>query len=210
MIFSEVPTEHTPQACREDVPALAEQREDNLVPAAFLKWATRLLLVYFGLRLVFLALPFPRWCLRTKSPTPGFARYSQRFSCSRTTLPAPIEFGLVTNTPWLYYWIMGKLLHLNFFGFRTWYSSGSSTSPWPSAPFAIVRRMLFLLTDDRLAISCCCHHNQYSHVLSAFGLGSYDNLANLLAAMAIYYHSPFSDTVGSLLAASPFANWRGA
>jgi hypothetical protein len=118
--------------------------------------------------------------------------------------PGSYQFGLVTNIPWLYYWIMGKLLHLNFFGMSDLVFLRLLNIPIAFATVYFVRRLVRLLTEDRLTellVVVAMTNTLMFSFLSA--TVSYDNLTNLLAAMAIYYlFAFFQERAGNLLALS--------
>ena len=90
--------------------------EEFLVSPAFLKWTTWLLLAYFGVRLIFFALMISPSVPPDEVTHVGLCRIFSKVFLLPVNSPETYEFGLVTNTPWLYYWIMGKLLHLNVCG----------------------------------------------------------------------------------------------
>ncbi|MDD2581346.1 MAG: hypothetical protein PHR66_05050 [Desulfuromonadaceae bacterium] len=122
------------------------------------------------------------------------------------------EFGLVTNTAWLYYWTMGKLLHLNIFGMSDLVFLRLLNIPFAFGTVWYVIRLLRLLTENRLTrlllIVVITNIPMFS-LLSASV--SYDNLANLLAAMAIYYEFAFfKNRSGDLLAASLLCQMAGS
>jgi hypothetical protein len=113
-------------------------------------------------------------------------------------------FGLVTNIPWLYYWIMGKLLTLNFFGIPDLVFLRLLNIPFAFGTIYFAWRMLRLLTDDRLTqvllIAVMTNTLMFSFLSASV---SYDNLANLLAAMALYsMFAFFKERTASMLAAS--------
>jgi hypothetical protein len=107
--------------------------------------------------------------------------------------PSSYQFGLVTNIPWLYFWFMGKVLHLNFFGLSHIIFLRLTNIPIAFCTTYFVWRLLKLFTDDRLTqlllIVAMTNTLMFSFLSSSI---SYDNLTNLLAAMAIYYLFAFS------------------
>ena len=122
-----------------------------------------------------------------------------------------MQYGLVTNIPCLYYWTMGRLLAVNFFGIPDLLFLRLLNIPLAFATIYFVWRMLRLLTDDRLTqlllIVAMTNTIMFSF-LSAFV--SYDNLTNLLAAMAVYYLLAFFQTrSGDLMAASFLCQMAG-
>jgi hypothetical protein len=118
--------------------------------------------------------------------------------------PESYQFGLVTNIPWLYYWFMGKLLVLNILGISDLVFLRILNIPLAFVTVYYVWRLLRLLTDDRLTqillIVVMTNTLMFSFLSATV---SYDNLTNLLAAMAIYYlFAFFKERSGNLLALS--------
>jgi hypothetical protein len=118
--------------------------------------------------------------------------------------PESYQYGLVTNIPWLYYWIMGKLLVLNIFGVSDIVFLRILNIPIAFATVYYVRQLVLLLTADRLTellvVVAMTNTLMFSFLSASV---SYDNLANLLAAMATYYlFSFFINRTGLCLAFS--------
>ena len=184
---------------------------EDPVSAAFLKWAAPLLLAYFVLRLVFFALSISSFVPPDEVTHAGLCRVFSRVFLLPVNAPGTFQFGLVTNTPWLYYWIMGKLLHLNFFGLPDLVWLRLLNIPLALGTVWYAGRLLRLLSGDRLArllLLVVLTNTAMFSLLSASV--SYDNLTNLLAVMAIYYTLAFfRDRSGSLLAASLLCQLAG-
>ncbi|NTX00018.1 MAG: hypothetical protein HGB35_08870, partial [Geobacteraceae bacterium] len=118
--------------------------------------------------------------------------------------PKTYEYGLVTNIPWLYYWVMGKLLHLNFFGMSDLVFLRVLNIPLAFGTVYYAWRTLRLLTDDKLPqillIVAMTNTPMFSFLSASV---SYDNLTNLLAAMSVYFLLAFfNKRSGNLLAVS--------
>ena len=149
---------------------------------------------------------------RTKVTHFGVSRIFSHVFFLPQNSPETYEFGLVTNIPWLYYWIMGRLLTLNFFGMPDLLFLRLLNIPFAFATVYFVWRMLRLLTDDRLTqvlLIVAMTNTLMFTFLSAFV--SYDNLTNLLAAMAVYYLLAFfKNRSGDLLAASFLCQMAGS
>jgi hypothetical protein len=153
-----------------------------------LKWSLIFLLVYFGLRLVFFAVTISPYVPPDENTHFELSRIFSTVFFLPQNSPETYEFGLVTNIPWLYYWIMGRLLALNFFGIPDLLFLRLLNIPFAFATVYFVWRTLRLLTDDRLSqmlLVVAMTNTIMFSFLSAFV--SYDNLTNLLAAMAVYY-----------------------
>jgi hypothetical protein len=184
----------------------------ELVSARQMKWSVTFLLVYFGLRLLFFALAISPSVPPDEVTHFGMSRiFSEVFFLPENS-PATYQYGLVTNIPWLYYWTMGRLLAVNIFGVPDLLFLRLLNIPFAFATIFFVRRMLRLLTDDRLTqlllIVAMTNTIMFSF-LSAFV--TYDNLVNLVAAMAVYYLLAFFRTrSGDLLAASFLCQLAGS
>jgi len=186
--------------------------EDEVISAPWLKWSTIFFLAYFGLRLVYFALNISSFAPPDEVTHAGVCKvFSTVFLFPRNT-PESYQFGLVTNAPWLYYWIMGKLLHLNFFGLPDLAFLRLMNIPIAFATVFFVRRTLQLLTRNRLAdlllVIVLTNTSMFS-LLSASV--SYDNLTNLLGATSIYYLLAFfKNRSANLLAATLLCQMAGA
>jgi hypothetical protein len=158
----------------------------------FQNWATRLLFGYFGLRLVFFALTVASSVPPDELSHAGLCQVFSRAWLLPVDGPGTYQFGLVTHTPWLYYWVMGKLLHLNFLGIPDLVFLRLLNIPLALATVWYAQRLLRLLTCDplpRLLLLAVMTNTAMFSLLSASV--SYDNLANLLATMAVYYTCAF-------------------
>jgi len=102
------------------------------------------------------------------------------------------QYGLVTHRPYLFYWMMGKLLHLNFFPIDNLVFL-RLLNGLIGVIFAVyVYKWAKLITSNRLiriltVIMC----TNILFVTGLFASVSYDNLTNLFAAMSFYYLSVF-------------------
>ena len=176
------------------------------------KWATRLLLGYFGLRLVFLALAVSSYVPPDEVTHAGLCQVFSRVWLLPSNGPETYRFGLVTDIPWLYYWTMGKLLHLNVLGLPDLVFLRLLNIPLAFGTLRYALRLLGLLTADRLTrllLLVALTNTSMFSLLSASV--SSDNATNLLAAMAIYYTLAFfKHRSGSLLAASFLCQLAGA
>ena len=191
---------------------LPDNGEEGIISAAFLKWATGILLAYFCARLVFFALNISSFVPPDEVTHAGICKSFSRVFQFPDNSPETYEFGLVTNIPWLYYWIMGKLLHLDFFGISGLVFLRLLSIPLAFGTVFFARRTLLLLTHDRLAqlLLLVAMTNTAMFSLLSASVSS-DNLTNLLAAMAIYYQLAFfKKRSGGLLAASLLCQMAGS
>jgi hypothetical protein len=211
-MFYYSPNEQQQPGSGETPKILSAVNEEGLVSSSFLKWATWLLLAYFCMRLVFFALAISASVPPDEVTHAGLCRVFSKVFLLPVNSPETYEFGLVTNTPWLYYWIMGKLLHLNFFGIPELIFLRLLNIPLAFGTLWYVLRLLRLLTGDRLAqlllLVVMTNTAMFSFLSASV---SYDNLANLLAAMATYYLLAFFKyRSGNLLAASILCQLAGS
>ena len=169
-----------------------------------LRWVIGILLVYFGIRLVYLALNVSPFAPPDEVTHAGLCKIFASVFLLPDNSPRTYEFGLVTNIPWLYYWSMGKLLHLNIFGLSDLVLLRLLNIPLAFGTVFFVRQTLLLFSNDRLTqilVVVVMTNTAMFSLLSASV--SYDNLTNFLAAMAIYYLFAFlKNRSGGLLSAS--------
>lgn len=102
--------------------------------------------------------------------------------------PATYEYGLLAHSPYLYTWLMGKLLHLNFFAIsdlvflrciNVCIGLGTLWFGW---------KTILMLTEKnstRLLFIVLCTNTLMLTFLNSFV--SYDNLVNFLAAALLYF-----------------------
>lgn len=211
MMFPEFRTEQSRQNCGKTA-AISLNRDDaGYISVSTMKWATITLLAYFCARLFFFAVNISSFVPPDEFTHAGLCKIFSKVFLFPDNSPATYEFGLVTNIPWLYYWIMGKLLHLNFFGITdlVFLRLLNIILVFGTVWYAV--RLLRLLTDDRLTQLLLLVVITNTPMLSLLSASvSYDNLANLLAAMAIYYEFAFfKNRSGSLLVASLLCQMAG-
>ncbi len=185
--------------------------KEGRISATFFKWSTTLLLAYFGFRLVYFALNLSPFVPPDEVTHAGLCKVFSRVALLPGNGPETYEFGLVTNIPWLYYWTMGKLLHLNFVGLPELVFLRLLNIPLAFGTVYFARRALLLLTQDRttqLLLVVAMTNTAMFSLLSASV--SYDNLTNLLAAMAVFYLLAFfKERSGCFLAAALLAQLAG-
>lgn len=163
--------------------------EDNKFPSSLqLKLIVTTLLVYFGVRLLYFAINISPFVPPDEVTHFGVCTIFSKVFLLPENSPDSYRYGLVTNIPWLYYWIMGKLLVLNISGMSDLVFLRILNIPIAFATVCFVRRLVRLLTEDRLtemlAVVAMTNTLMFSFLSASV---SYDNLASLLAAMAIFY-----------------------
>ena len=185
-----------------DSPDLTATPHGEFPSSRHLKWAVTFLLVYFGLRLLFFAIKISPFVPPDEVTHFGLSRIFSNVFFLPENSTETYQYGLVTNIPWLYYWIMGKLLAVNFFGLPDLLFLRLLNIPFAFGTVYFVWRTLRLLTDDRLIqlllLVAMTNTLMFSFLSASV---SYDNLLNLLAAMSIYYLLAFfKERSGNLLA----------
>lgn len=166
-----------------------------------MKWLVTLLLLYFGLRLCYFAINISPSAPPDEETHYGISQIFSRVLLLPVNSPETYRFGLVTNVAWLYYWLMGKLLHLNIFGLPDLVFLRILNIPFAFGTVCFAWRTLRLITEDRLAriLLLVAMTNTLMFTFLSASV-SYDNLTNLLAAMSVYYLLAFfKNRSGSLL-----------
>jgi hypothetical protein len=186
--------------------------EKGLPQSFSLKWPVIILMVYFGLRLLFYAVAISPYVPPDEATHFAISEIYSRVSLLPENSPATYSYGLVTNIPYLYYWLMGRLLTLNVFGIPDLLFLRLLNIPFAFGTVFFVWRTLRLLTDDHLTqfllIVAMTNTIMFSFLSASV---HYDNLRNLFAAMAIYYLLAFfRNRAGSLLAASFLCQLAGS
>ncbi|HEY5512178.1 MAG TPA: hypothetical protein VIK40_00910 [Geomonas sp.] len=204
----QVPSEHEDKAVDSYSP---QAPDDGFLSSNQLKWVLTALLVYFGGRLLFFAVAITPFVPPDEVSHLGRCLAFSRYLLLPVDTPDSFRFGLVTHIPFLYYWLMGKLVLLNFFGCSDLTFLRLLNVPFALGTVYFVWRLLRLVTEDRLTqvlvVVAMTNTLMFSFVSASV---SYDNLANLLAAMAIYYLFAFlKNRSGTLLAVSIICQLAG-
>jgi len=156
------------------------------------KWLELVLFAYFGLRLIYFAVTISPLIPPDEVTHFGVSSIFSQVFLLPDNSTASYQYGLVTNIPWLYYWIMGKLLHFNFFGVSDLVFLRILNIPFAFVTVYFVRRLATLFTDDiivrLLVVVAMTNTLMFSFVSASV---SYDNLTNMLAAMSFYYLTAF-------------------
>ena len=207
------PEESVQSGGASEAPAAAapERAPAEPLSAPLLNWATGLFVAYFLVRLCYFALTISPFAPPDEVTHAGVSMIFSKALLLPANSPESYQFGLVTNIPWLYYWIMGKLVHLNIFGLNDLVFLRLVNIPIALGTVFYALRTLRLLTGDRLTrllLVVTLTNTLMFTFLSASV--SYDNLTNLLSIMAIYYLLAFLRLrSGNLLAASLLCQMAG-
>lgn len=169
------------------------------------------LLTYFGARLIFFALNISAFVPPDEVTHAGLCRVFAKALFFPQNSPESYQYGLVTNIPWLYYFAMGKLLHLNFFGLPDLVFLRLLNIPLAFATVHFAHKTLLLLTRDRLTrlllLVAVTNTAMFSFLSASV---SSDNLATLLATMSIYYLFAFFEyREGALLVTAVLCELAG-
>jgi hypothetical protein len=186
--------------------------EQKFPTGSQLKWLITALLIYFGLRLIFFATNISPYVPPDEVTHFGVSKVFSKVFLLPLNSPESYQFGMVTNIPWFYYWTMGKLLHLNFFGISDLLYLRLLNIPLAFGTIYFTWRILRLLTDDRLTqillLVAITNTLMFSFLSASV---SPDNLTNLLAMMAIYcLFAFFKEKSGQMLIASILCQMAGS
>ena len=150
------------------------------------------LIAYFAVRVVYFVFHIDHSIPPDEIRHLGRCNLYARSALLPSDSPDSHAFGLVAHTPYLYYFLMGKLLHLNAFPV-----SDLIFLRLVSAVFGVVTvlygwRWVRLFSPNRLVhvlfLTMLTNTLMFTVMCSAV---NYDSLTNLLAAMAIYYLTRF-------------------
>jgi len=210
-MHSDIQNQQLPQVSGELTTMKLPPNEGGVVSFSFLRGATWLLLAYFCVRLVYFSLTISSAVPPDEVSHVGLCKIFSKVFLLPLNSSETYEFGLVTNTTWFYYWVMGKMLHLNFFGISELVFLRLLNIPIAFGTVWYALRLLRLITSDRLAqlllLVAITNTAMFSFLSASV---SPDNLANLLAAMAVYYLLAFFKVrSGHLLAAAILCQLAG-
>ncbi len=102
--------------------------------------------------------------------------------------PDSYEYGLVTHIPYLYFWLMGKLIHLNFFAVSDLVFLRCVNICIGLAALWFAWKTISILTESiitRLLFMVMCTNTLMLTFLYSFV--SYDNLVNFFAIAALFF-----------------------
>jgi len=153
-----------------------------------------LLLAWFAARVVYLALRLSGAVPPDELTHLGRALAYARVPGIPEDGPGTYELGLVSHRPWLYYWLMGRIAPLNVFPLSDLsflrlangllgLATAATAIAWMRAwcPNVVARLLFAVLVTNTL---------MFTGLAAAV---SYDNLANLLAALSLYAFTRFRD-----------------
>ena len=151
------------------------------------KWAITALFLYFTARLVFWAVSISPAVPPDEATHFAVSRIFSKVLLLPSDSPDSYQYGLVTHIPWLYYWLMGKVVLLNCTGLPDLVFLRLFNIPFALGTVYFAWRTLRLLTEERLPQILLVVFMTNTVMFSFLSASvSYDNLANLLATLAIY------------------------
>jgi hypothetical protein len=163
------------------------------------RWITRALIVYFIARLSYFAIT-----IRPNIPPDEITHVGviQLYASAPVFIedtPSSYQYGLVTRNPYLYYFLLGKLLKLNFLAANPYLILRICNIVLAALTIFISLRLAMLLTQNSLVRVLFILMLTNTPMLAfLFASVSYDNLANLLAALSLYSLFSFFQTKNSI------------
>ncbi len=159
---------------------LARKHRDILVIIA--------VIIYFAIRLVYFATH-----IHPYFPPDEVTHLGQSVAYSKVLFipangPETYEFGLVSHRPFLFYWLMGRVVNLNVFSMNDLIFLRLANGLLGVFTAVYVFTWIRLVTTNKLVHFLTVVI--FTNILMMTGLCAsvnYDNLTNLLAAMSIYY-----------------------
>ena len=153
-----------------------------------------LIFVYFLSRLLFFAVSINPYVPPDEVDHLGISQYYAHSLLLPTNSIDSFRFGPVTNEPWLYYFLMGKALSLNVFPMQEILFLRLINILLGIFTVFFSLKTVQLLTKNRLAhlllIVFITNTPMFSFLSASI---NYDNLANLLAVLAIYMLFQFKE-----------------
>lgn len=150
-------------------------------------WCVAALLVYFLVRLLYFAVNIAPEIPPDESTHLGMIRLYAETPLLIDNSPESYRFGLVTRQPSLYYFLLGKLAAINFFGMNNVLYLRLINVVLAMLTVVVGYRIASRLTDDSLIrlvyLVVVTNTPMFTFIGAAV---SYDNLVNLLATLAVY------------------------
>jgi len=149
-------------------------------------------IAYFTIRILYFAIS-----IHPEIPPDETTHYGQSLAYSKALfIPEngvdSYEYGLVTNRPYLFYWLMGKLLHFNVFSINTLVFLRLINGLMGVVCAVFVYKWARVVTTNKLVrILTVVLFTNILMLTGLFGSVNYDNLVNLFAVMSFYYLAVF-------------------
>jgi len=153
---------------------------------------TLLLFGYFIIRLFFFSTHIAHYIPPDETAHFGISQVFSRHLLLPENSEETYSLGLVTNIPYLYYYIMGKCLQLNFFALPDLIFLRLLNCILTIATTIYGYKWIQLITSNRICHLLFLALLTNTPMLSFLGASvNYDNLTNYFAAMALYYFHLF-------------------
>ncbi|HFQ81997.1 MAG TPA: hypothetical protein ENK33_11590 [Desulfobacterales bacterium] len=151
-----------------------------------------LLFVCFGIKTAWLAVNIGRGVFPDESTWFGISRLFSANLLPPSDSAASYHLGLITHIPDLYFWLMGRLLHLNVFPLTDLIFLRLVNVALGLTAIFFAWRLITLLVDSS-AVRLLFMVMMTSTMMLTFiyGAVNYDNLSTLLAVTSLYYLSRF-------------------
>jgi len=153
-----------------------------------------IVILYFGVRLVYFAVSI------NPAIPPDEVTHAGRCQAYSKVLLIPedgadtYELGLVSHRPFLYYWLMGKVLHLNFAGLDDLIFLRLINGLFGILIAFYAFKWIRLVSTNKLVrVVTVIIMTNILFVTGLFACVNYDNLTNLLSVMSLYYLTLFFD-----------------
>jgi hypothetical protein len=154
----------------------------------FTKYLIFIILCYFLCRLLYLATHISIYIPPDEITHFGISKiFSKTFFLPKDSIES-YELGLITHVPYLYYYIMGRWVNLNFFGISDliFLRMGNVIIIFITALYGL--RWIKLVTSNRISILLFIVLLTNTPMLSFLGASvNYDNLINLFAIITLFY-----------------------
>jgi hypothetical protein len=145
-------------------------------------------LLYFAIRLIFFAVNLSPYVPPDESTHFGISRLFQQTWLIPADTNESWAYGQITHRPFLYYWLMGRFLHLNIFGISDLLFLRLVNAAIALVTVFLGLQWIRLVTPNRatqaLFVILLTNTPMYTFVGASV---SYDNLTILWAVCALYY-----------------------
>jgi hypothetical protein len=152
------------------------------------KYLIFIILFYFLCRLLYLATHISIYIPPDEITHFGISKiFSKTFFLPKDSIES-YKLGLITHVPYLYYYLMGRLVNLNFFGISDliFLRMGNVIITFIMTLYGL--RWIKLVTSNRIVIILFMVLLTNTPMLSFLGaFVSYDNLTNLFAVTTLFY-----------------------
>jgi len=144
--------------------------------------------MYFALRLCYFVPTIDHYVPPDEITHLGISLIYQKSLLLPENSPETFQLGLVTNIPYLYYFLMGKLANLNVLPIHDLFFLRLINALFGILTIFFAHNWMKLLTNNRIAhtlfIIMLTNTLMFTFLCASI---NYDNLLNLISAMSLYY-----------------------